>query len=465
MRFKVILLLMMVWVGVTATPASAQDAPTWYYGIRPETGEVFAYTAEGDVNILLEGIEDYTRIMRLNDRSAFGLFERTDTPDVDQLYALTPEAASPLTLSFDLPDVDETEFEYALQAYTDRYAVFASTFRAVGGYGLLADFEAGTITLLSEQKINNIGLQVHFSEDGRLLRYVRLEGEGMNAWSLVERNLETGDEHVFFTGEGYPNVGSNASGDYWLAQIPQPESETAARDYVLIDTEGSTRIVVETSRDAIVGARLFDDSVFTWSFDCAESCTASLQSIEGDDSHTFAAPPVSSMMTPLGWVNETQLLVLSDELYYVLSEDAAPQFIGLWDTQHIVDPPAKTLSPDGRFLLALTGDQDDTYGVWDFDRQEYVVEATPERFPLVSVVYSDAGFIVTNGFVNFVLYRADDGMLAELPDGAWFDMLADADVLGNIRDDHQELAPGIYRYDVDEDAFTLLVEGGQAIMR
>jgi hypothetical protein len=466
MRLKAVLLLL---VCLCAAAVSAQGTTTWYYGWNPIDGQLFAYTAEGDVQMLLENVEEVQYITRINDENAFGVFFESDSPEEKHLYFLTPDEARPLTLTFDFADLSEDAMDFALQDFTDDYALFASNYSRGGAYGLLADFEAGTVELLSDMEINNGVEQTRFSENGQLLRYVRFDDEERDSWSLIERTLAAGDDRIFYSGKGYPSLIGDESGEHWLVRLPREGEENPVLPYVVVDTSGESMEVAEATSDNIIGATLFEDSIFTWSFDCQENCVVTLLPIAEGDEHVLRAPTTGSNIIPIKRIDDAHLLVLVTDSgeSYLLGEDQAPELIGSYSPENIGQPFRDTLSPDGHYQLVLTGAEDQLgYGVWDFDQQQFVIEDMPDDIVFPFIFYNNSGFLVSNALRTFALYRYDDETVIDLPEaaGLCFDVLSDGDVLCSTRGS-ETIADGIYRYDPDEDSYTLLVESGYHLMR
>jgi hypothetical protein len=435
---------------------SAQEAERWYYGWNPDSGEVFAYTAEGEVNSLLSDVGEIEYIRRVNDENALGLLL---AGDAEQLYLLTPEEARSLTATFDTSD-----FDFAPLLIGGDYALFTSSYSFGASTGMLADFSAGTLSPLGDFDMHRGVRQAAFSEDGALLRFIRVDEGEPDQWSLVERTLATGEDRVIYSGEGFPNLIADDYGDHWLVSENVSEGDNPRRAYVLVSASGESETAAESSRDNPVAGNLLEGYVLSYSADCSGGCEVTMQPIEGGAERTLAAP---GFFNPVAVVGDGQLLVvdLETDAFYLLSEGEQPQEIGGYDPRIVSQPFSELLSPDERFLLVLTEEGDvEGYSVWDFEQEQFAFHSPIEQYPFILVYYDEGGFIVTEGVVTFDLYRTADGSAFPLPEeaGRCLVVLDDGDVLCTITGD-SEHDRGIYRYDADEDTYVLLVEG--AIMR
>jgi hypothetical protein len=459
----IIMIFLCAWLSGAA--ASAQEGQRWYYGWKPESGQLFAYTPEGEVRVLLEsGIADEHSAIRIDEQHAVGVFTLNGDDNRSVLY-LTPDEAQPLVPSFDTNTFEADSPEYTLRAFTDDYALLMNSPRIPGDYGFIANFNAETIEALSEFTISSFLQQARFSEDGQYLRYIGYTSESQEAWSLRERTLATGDERVLFSDEKFPTVVSDTFGEHWLIGL----RTEAGWQYNRLDTNGQSEVITEVNEENRLDVRAFGDYLYLRDMNCTENCTITVTPAAGGDDQTFVALPSDNFLNPLALVNGDRLLVLNleDDTYYTLSENQPPLPIGLYTPQNIPQPISDTLSPDGRFLLTVFENDDDmSFGVWDFSRDAFVVEQTPEQFAFPFVFYGENGFLVSQGLTEFSIYDANTDSIAKIPSqaGVCFALLPDNDALCTVSQRDQSLEPGIYRYNPDDESFALLVENGMHLI-
>ena len=357
-------LMLLILIIVIVSPAAAQEDEKWYYGWIRDTGQLFAYTAEGEVRVLLEeGIAEIT-IDRINEQHAFGVLMMTGEEN-QSFYFLTPNEARLLTPSFDPQVLEDGEAHGGWLTFTDDYAVLPYE----PGKNALADFNDGTVELLTESlTIDDFEADTRFSEDGQLLRYITLDSydsAGSPSWSLRERTLATGEERVIYTGEGDTRVVGDEFGEHWLVELPPPNDESQPRSFLLLDTAGNSEIVAESTTDNAIHVALFEDYLLTAPTDCIENCTATLTPIAGGSERTFISPDMrpNSTVFPRTFIDEASLLVFgADYYYYLLSEEQEPVLIGAGINEF--EPLDRILSPDRRFLAVdLVGEAEGLWGM------------------------------------------------------------------------------------------------------
>src|SRR5262245_58140587 len=113
--------------------AQDDDSTRWYWAVSEADGALLSYSADGDVNRLIENSAEIVSGWRIDDQNALLsiLFH-----DSDQLYLyhLTPTEAQPLILNFDTsewvlprdlehPGYFEASTTLELRAHTSEYAL------------------------------------------------------------------------------------------------------------------------------------------------------------------------------------------------------------------------------------------------------------------------------------------------------------------------------------------------------
>src|SRR5262245_16726297 len=113
---------------ITVTPiVSAQDnePQIWNWAWKSDSGELFAYSAEGDVNTLLtSGLKWIDSLWRVSDDRAVALLQMGDET---AFYDLTPQSAQTFSLNFDLHLLEvpfDIRYGYRLEGYSAPYMLF-----------------------------------------------------------------------------------------------------------------------------------------------------------------------------------------------------------------------------------------------------------------------------------------------------------------------------------------------------
>jgi hypothetical protein len=179
-------------------------------------------------------------------------------------------------------------------------------------------------------------------------------------------------------------------------------------------------------------------------------------------SQIYQLPLTQGEAIPLSLVNST-LFVLTDlQEYWMLGADGSAVKLGI-KSKHILNPAYFTLSPDSRWLLVGTEDNERPgYRVWDTYLQKFVVNVTRDEIKSVWIYFRNGGFLFyEDEGTKISFYKQDEDRLFELPNGKYVDYLS-------LLPDHQLLyvrggeamlrEPGIYTYDLNTKQFQLLVK-------
>jgi hypothetical protein len=436
---------------------AAQDDETWYFAWKPETGEVVAYTAEGEVNTILE---DGGRAWgwRLDSQTAVVYMELEYGEDYG-LYKLTPETAQLL-----IPDVDPRDFgpAYGGPARYIRYsAPFLSlTIDEVGfRRSLLINIETGVV-----ENFNNIKDCCRFSEAGEFLRFVTVEEQsGSITLRLWERILATGETRVIHrinSTDQYAGLSPDTYGDRWLF-VEDSNQDHAFITITMLYSDGRSELIAEETPDTIREWHhwrfLDSDLIFSSSPLCQHDCFLQLSSPIEENPISFILPPliageIGSLIPIYATDNQRLLINRTLEGYWLLSNDEAPVFIGAWKSGKIM---GWNISTDGHWLLVLDdSEQPEEYRVWDNFNAEYVItDELPSDGRPVGMTYNDADVMVQNysgGRGQY--YRSSSSTVYELPNGgAYVAILENGNLLFNDQN--------IYSYNPEQDLFTLLVDG------
>jgi hypothetical protein len=305
---------------------------------------------------------------------------------------------------------------------------------------------------------------VRISEDGEWLRYLRFDDSDGEQWSLIERSLATGDERVVYSVLEFTSAAPDEYGDRWLLLEPGGEP---GRIVSVLSIDGTKEQVGVSNAENLAMFGLLQQSIFETSLECEEGCSFTLTPLDGGAEPVFAAPPSESSYRPVFQPDADHLVVLDmgSDLYSLLSTDDDPVAIGYLNILRILTNNNLTMSPDGRFLLVVDGEDPTAYGVYDFVEQDYALQESFEDTSIISISYGEGGFVVSEDTERHILYRYEDSTRIQLPDagGFYVDVLADGNLLFMQVEDGDVRAPGIYRYSPEDETFTLLVIDSRVI--
>jgi hypothetical protein len=453
MRYRLLiftLLLMLV-----SSAAAAQEAETWFWAWKPEARELVAYTATGDVNTLLDYNFEDTQVnaWRLSEDSALAVLT---SGGARQLYRLTSTEAELTTFPEPNPSMGDTP--WALIAQQGDYAVLVDAVEYPSGVGLMVNTATNTAAPL-DWEMNFLRQRAGFSADGNYFRYLGRNPEDDYNWTIRERKLETGAERVIytFTDEFFPTVSTDTHGNQWVYV------QRGVTSFIPVNGEPTTLLDETLQSRWYVG-----ESMVTFSPLCESDCTLVLEAPD-EPPQTYSLPPSSSgnFVDPIQRIDESHLLILLDEQFWLLGTDGTTQALGAHSPRYLVQPREKLLSPDNRYLLTMTSlDDDPSYQVLDLQTGEAVIESSPDReFRILQNLYRAGGFILTEDVLHFQFYRYSDGQVFDLgkPGAVYFDALADGTLLFSQVRANETRERGIYRYNPDDATYTLAVEGAVPI--
>ena len=122
-----IFLLFLMTAPVYAQNTTADSETKWWWAWREQTGELIAFNAEGETNVIAE-IETINHFSRLNEDTALAILQ---TGDTFGLYKLTSQAS--IQLDYQVDGVFEGSFDsnksgsYLLLIVEDNYAVISGS--------------------------------------------------------------------------------------------------------------------------------------------------------------------------------------------------------------------------------------------------------------------------------------------------------------------------------------------------
>jgi hypothetical protein len=454
--------------------AQTSEGQIWNWAWREPDWELLAYSDDGEMNTVVEEATRDVRAWRVSpDQAIAFMLVHGETA----IYELTPEAIHPLTLNFDLADLevpldlDGRGYGYELDSYHHPYMLFTHALQQSDPpFDPLLLVNAETLTV---DLINNDVLSFRFSEDGQRLRYmVGAGGFGAITLTIHERALATGEERDLHTISGErPELSADTYGERWLLETNSGEGSAAVTTYQILDANGDTeRIYEEGFSDDYARYQFFGEDLILYQPLCETNCTISMMTLMGDV-ETYRRPDTLGRddMTFIRRVNDDQIVVGGLDDYWLLSSQSEPVLLGYAYFAGSHQPPF--LSPDRRWLAVADSDPAvDTpseYRVWDLVNQEIVLEFPVYEGNPLYMVYDSEGFItqLQNPGDDIFLYRYADEESFDLPNDvgqSYFDILPDGNVLFMEWSSEDEQY-SIYRYNPDDGSSTLLVEDALTI--
>lgn len=464
-----IFLLFLMTAPVYAQNTTADSETKWWWAWREQTGELIAFNAEGETNVIAE-IETINHFSRLNEDTALAILQ---TGDTFGLYKLTSQAS--IQLDYQVDGVFEGSFDsnksgsYLLLIVEDNYAVISGS----AGREWLFNMVTNTLDPLDQplHTSNHCGYDIsglpygmeaclRFSEDGRYLRYVAdISAESNDRFALRERDLATGEEENFYIPVGLPgeystniDCESGAYGVQWLCyRYSEFDTYTVVADW-LVNRRGQTRTLMEESLSGGFGwARIYlsRDDLVILNNQCEQACWIDIIPSTEIFAQRFALTPDGPqpyMIRGVTLLSNGNLLLSANSKKYVLNATGELQELGAIYCCEVLD----TTSPDYRWIIVAT-DQGAT--IWDLESNQAKF-TVPTSLPIT--LYTSKGFVINNRWVYF---NGDESLLELSIDenGGFVDMLPERTLLYEQSEANDELARGIYRYDPETDTYTVLV--------
>ncbi len=447
------LLAVIITIGLLAgTSVSAQEdstVKTWYFAMMQ--GTVAAYTAEGEMNTLLEA-EKIGSGTRLGPQTA--LLEVT-VGGATAIYKLTPEAAEPLDFDFDFEELEHPpEASLALASPDGTHAVIFSSYTFAPA--VLIDLETNTGELLTDLILHPQNC-CRFSADGAYFRYPSGQPNSDATWTLWEHDLAAGQERAIHEYTRAVPLMPDRYGEYWLYSLGL-NADTQTWSYILVHADGTAETFDEfpANQEHIIYWTIIGDETVTYNAACTADCTVEVYPLPEGEPAVFSMPSTEENVTPL-YRGENGLLVWFQmaELWF-LSDDGEAEQVGF-------SPQAGTHYPRGERWVVVTDAPDSTnFKVWDNLTQTFVMESeTVGDYMYLDLHNRETGFLLADLSTNEAptyLYREE--AVVELPPGRYFELLADGTVLGwSQMGIEGKTGPGIFRYDPGPGEYTMLVEG------
>ncbi len=430
--------------------AFSSPTQTWYFGQLTDSKQVIAFTSNGDVHQLnISGDAQFG--VRVDETTA--LFLLTDSSDKAHLYHVTPDYAAEITVPGDPDQL--------------RKALAASASYVVLRQNVILPSQAFLIDLTTDQAIPLTGQLpqlARISEDGKFLRYMSTDG---SQWSLIERTLATGQEHVVYTvmsNNPAPEIYADRHGDRWI-YADRPQNGVVSFD--MISADGAVTPLDSGTQDNQRVWRFLGNDLRSQSLRCDTLCTMEVRSASADMTFTL---PADDFYQPLAEPQpDTWLVIDSSSTFWLLRAGDAYTQLGSYDPTRIFMPSAQLISPDGRYLLTKT--EDGKFSVLDLTSAKPIVQIRGTS--IGQIFYSAQGFTLhsygdTSGSDQAIAYRYSDGQTISLPNATtslYFDMLTDGSLLDwNQTQTDGVGAAGIYRYDPATQTYTPIVTNARILV-
>ena len=463
---------LLIPLGLSFGAQSPIERVIWNWAWRDATDELFAYSTDGETQLLLNGVTGTGGFWRVSDDQAFGLLEIDGGLD---FYEVSPESAQIFTPSFETMG---NFLPYRLEAYSYPYMLFTSASSRTPttiSPALLYNLETRHTDILTDGAAPTPSLGCcRYTEDGDTLRYAVISVDASDQTLVLrERILATGEEHTLYRfTDGYLELGSDVYGERWLLLT---DSEGFDADgtlpYEIFNINGTSEMLTQAAFGSYTSYEFFGNDLIAYQPLCSGECFLRLLTPDGD-SLTFELPdvPYADSIIPLVQIGDDLVIARTND-YWLLSAENEPLLIGYVYRGGSHLPP--NISPDGRWLLVTDTDSlsDAQLMVWDLISQEVVLEFPRVLDKPVYMIYDADGFIVESLDYQStnMLYRYSDERTFQLPDASrriYFDVLPEnvgGSVLYEQYGQPDTDTAGIYLYNPDDESSTSLIEDAQRV--
>ncbi len=449
-------------LGTTQVLAQEPSGAT-FYGLKADNTLV-SYTLDGSETELLDGVSfEHIRLIKTDLPENPLLVAKVD--GTLGLYLVGPvQAPQPIKLpeGFDL----ESHYWFSISNHHPYYVLQLS-----GGIpettALLVNVDTLEAQLLTGRVFFSSSQSIFFSDDGSKLRYTSRTDANSNTWNLIERDVASGAERIFYSfNENFPIVSVSSDGEAWLFRVYDRNTQT--NNITLVKPNGRITNIAQEPRRLTFFRGIFNDMLYAAQADCKTGCEVKitpLGDVNNDNSTVFTAPALETFPVPVSMPDADHLLIMDEDTYWMLGTDGSAQNLGLRDPVNIYTPLA--LSSDNRWLMTVTADEDGErtgYKVWDLQTRTTVLENSLPRG--LNVYYGDEGLIVWEYPDRQRVYRYSDGKVFDLDMGATetLYMLATPDIGIVATGRESEIGGrGIYALDLDTGTYTLLADDTRAL--
>jgi hypothetical protein len=502
-RSTVTVIALLVLFGVSR--ASEKQPQKWYWAWRESSQTLLAYTAEGQVNRLLQGGrvdqillgEENTALAAVLDNAHYSF------------YKLTSTDAKPIQANFDSKILTDTRFSI-FKLTTSYWIVYTDK----TNQRILIDLNKEQAKLLDHKFTAYTSISLH----DKVLWFLADpdQDDTVALWNVWEYRLDTGEEHILHKQEKPLSTlkvenlkcNENPSGDQrlcWLATDPNP---SARIDIWLINSNGTTIYKQIEQKDVYfitvdcvsnksgnqwlcrsydnVRGKFSNFHIWTMSregkvrslFENSDSRGYRWNALFTDDGfvvidelckskcaiEVYQAGSTTPILYPLrqeylpiyhpaaAAILKSGLLLLNDEVF-LLNKDGVLKDLGRFFCCETV----YTLSPDYHWIV-LAGADPNTTRVWNLEEGNLEFEYSSTM--VVAVDYFEQGFVISE-FASpetiLYLYKTRKPIKVMGNSGmGLIDLLSDDTLIMDVWG-KGTLTDGIYHYDPTRGEYTLLV--------
>jgi hypothetical protein len=298
--------------------------------------------------------------------------------------------------------------------------------------------------------------------------------QGANDWQIIQRDLASGTEQVFFApdvtfaDDGLPdNIFTFTAGQQWYWR--HVDDATQDISFNVVHNDGMNEVIQTYNRETPPPTRYagYGDFIVQITPDCEEDCTLIVESVDDEAVTLQRADHFPSSLTR---PNETTFLMIDGTDYYLLKTDSPPQLIGV--RSPFVMLSDNILSPDDRWLTLLDKEDDPEFWfIWDTLEQApvYVAPNPPDDlFFIYRISYYPTSQMIHVGYGRtdtFVIFDYTTGEAMTLPiveneTRSYFEVLSDGAVLLTRYDRETSTPLGIWRYDPMTEEMTQVLADG-----
>lgn len=386
-----IIVLLTPILNAPSQPATAQDTDTeWFYITDYDQFSFLSYSLDGETNILHDNANvlvpipyfifpDSSALMSLRDFSA----------GIEFFIAATPSGF--VSLDFDIA------LEWTPLLQTERFGVLTN-----GEFitrGLLYDSVTHTFEYVATEDFDAVEA-LRFSADGKYLRYALYESANIHRFkSIVELNLETGEERVIFsldreTTRAYLIPTPDEFGDRWLWAWDDPENEI--RQMGIIHTNGTMDVLSDGLSPSNTQYSMQDHQLLETPLDCATACTITLHRTTGDP---IIVQTQFLEVDTIDIIDDNSLLASRAGHYWLLTTDAEPQYLGFVpQNPRTLNSPQPT-ALNNEWLVALERENDPhAILIWDLASRQIAApyeHLGGENIEVASILYRPNGIVIS----------------------------------------------------------------------
>lgn len=450
------------------------DTQKWYWAYHEENGEVLAYQASGNVNVLLEDVYAF-RLSSVDDQTAVVMIEQNNEYAA---YILTPTKAHFLAVLY-------TGSEFKSEMYAIEGPPGVEAVRLAEPYILVWNHDYGPPLLFNRETAEVESFPIYswktwaVSKGGQYFRYFvprQQDGTHLN-WALGEYDvLNATNRQIFTRIKDKPDDAEFISegcrpdtyGENWLCEqsigIYPPGGGFPLREQAIITLEGATHSLPENWYPNIgLDGKWYFIKSENYHPGCGQDCVVEVHSFP-DNSPTIFDMAAANLPERVSF-NLTASKVLDQETLLLTDTTRLPDnyfYSAGTGLEHIggtICAPCTGASPDGEWQIL-------------YDAQSQPPRTVIVNFSEKRVVFGQEGLIDWHGYVDggiylegniFYSFQDKHAYVTEL----WLypsivDILSGGVILQSWPFEEENYPLGIYRYS-DEEGLILLIEGANFV--